>query len=64
MDEKFSLLELGNNLLFNFRLHTHYEPILLIPSPTIKTVTLSYMLCQLSSKPADQKHVTKVRHVN
>jgi len=28
------------------------------------TICISYVLCQLSSKPADQQHVNSVRNVN
>jgi hypothetical protein len=69
-EEKFSVLKLGHNFSIFLRLHTHYESNVLTASTTITTTTttttihLSYVLCQLSSKPADQKDVTSVRDVN
>jgi len=61
--KKFSVFNLSHNFSIHLRLGTHYEYNVIKTSTTIIKPILSYVLCQLSSTPTDQKHVTSVRGV-
>jgi len=62
--EKFSLFNLSHNFSIDLRLGTRYECNVIKASTTIiKKPIFSYVVCQLSSTPADQRHVTSVRGV-
>jgi hypothetical protein len=62
--EKFLVFKLGHIFFVDLWLGTHYESSVLIASTTITKSLLSYILCQLSSTPAEQKHVRSVSDVN
>jgi hypothetical protein len=54
---------LRNNFSVDLGVGTHYESNVLTLQQQLKQSIFSYVLCQLSSTPADQKHVTSIRHV-
>jgi hypothetical protein len=49
---------MNNNFSIYLRLGGHYESNVLTASANIKTNHFVLRVCQLSSKPADQNHVT------
>jgi len=61
--EKYSMLNLDHYFSIDLRLNTHYEHNV-HRRPTKIISQVSYVLCQLSSTPADHKHVTSVRYVD
>ena len=64
MRKIFSVFNLSHNFSISLSLHTHYVNNVFTTLTTITTIHLSHVLCQLSSKPADQKHVNSVRGVS